>query len=123
MPPAEVAQLSRFLIAHQHGARYELASPTVARAAPLIVRDGRPVLMLTSIKGRPLLGAGRLAQLVASGQVRYALLGGGCPASGAGRCAPAVRWAVGHAHDVGPAAGVPRGLLYRLGVTPGGGAR
>jgi 4-amino-4-deoxy-L-arabinose transferase-like glycosyltransferase len=102
----QVASLSRFLIAHQHGARYELVSPTVARAAPLIVHDGRPVLMLTSLQGRPLLGPDRLARLVAAGEVRYAMLGGGG--------APVLRWAKAHAHDVSAAAGLPRGQLYRL---------
>jgi hypothetical protein len=104
---AQVASLSRFLIARQHGARYELVSPTVARAAPLIVHDGRPVLMLTSLDGRPLLGPDRLARLVAAGEVRYAMLG-----SGGG--APVLRWAKAHAHDVSAAAGLPRGQLYRL---------
>ncbi|MDX6728164.1 MAG: hypothetical protein QOK49_2969 [Baekduia sp.] len=104
---AQVASLSRFLIARQHGARYELVSPTVARAAPLIVHDGRPVLMLTSLDGRPLVGPDRLARLVAAGEVRYAMLG-----SGGG--APVLRWAKAHAHDVSAAAGLPRGQLYRL---------
>jgi hypothetical protein len=99
--------MSRFLRARQHGARYELVSPTVARAAPLIVHDGRPVLMLTSLAGRPLLGPGRLARLVASGQARYALIGGG-------GSAPVIRWERAHARDVSVAAGLPRGTLYRL---------
>ncbi len=47
------------------------------RAAPLIVHDGRPILMLTSLDGRPLLSSAKLAGLVSGGQVRYALLGPG----------------------------------------------
>jgi hypothetical protein len=109
LPPA----LSTFLISHQGSARYEAASSTVFRSSPLIVRDGRPVLMLTSYHGRPLLGAARLAQLVAAGEVRYILLGAGdCTAAG---CAAVVRWAHAHAHDISRAAGVgPRGTLYEL---------
>jgi 4-amino-4-deoxy-L-arabinose transferase-like glycosyltransferase len=119
MPAAQVVQLSRFLTSHQGSARYEVASPTVVRAAPLIVRDGRPVLMLTSINGRPLLGAQQLQRLVAAGQVRYALLGrGACTGHAAGGCAPAVRWAVGHGRDVGGPNGLPHGVLYRLSVAP-----
>jgi hypothetical protein len=115
MTAAQVAGMSRYLIAHQGTARYELASPTVMRAAPLIVHDGRPVLMLTSINGRPLLSAGRLARLVAAGDVRYALLGrGACTKS----CAPAVRWAVRHGRDVSRAAGLPRNTLYALRTAP-----
>ena len=105
--------LSAFLISHQGGARYEVASATVFRSSPLIVRDGRPILMLTSYQGRPLLSAARLAQLVAAGDVRYILLGSGdCAPTG---CAPVVRWAHAHARDVSRAAGVgPPGTLFEL---------
>ena len=116
MPPGEVARLSAFLAGHEGGARFEVASATVVRAAPLIVHDGRPVLMLTSLDGRPLLSAGRLARLVSGGQVRYALLGRGACATSAGRtCAPAVRWAMSHSRDVSTSAGLPPGALYALG--------
>jgi 4-amino-4-deoxy-L-arabinose transferase-like glycosyltransferase len=114
--PARLAALSRFLIAHQGNARYEVASPTVVRATPLIIRDARPVLMLTSIYGRPLLDAAHLKSLVASGQVRYALLGrASCTATG---CPSAVRWARTHARDVSAAAGQKPGTVYRLTTTP-----
>jgi hypothetical protein len=117
MTAGEVARLSAFLVRHQGGARFEVASPTVVRAAPLIVHDGRPVLMLTSLDGRPLLSAGRLAGLVSGGQVRYALLGRAACATSAGQsCAPAVAWAMGHAHDVSSSAGLPAGTLYALGT-------
>jgi 4-amino-4-deoxy-L-arabinose transferase-like glycosyltransferase len=119
LSPDRLATLSTFLRAHQGGAKYELVSPTVARAAPLIARDGRPVLMLTSLYGRPLIGPRRLRHLVATGQARYALLGArACTASAVPVCAPAVRWALAHSVDVGADAGVPRGMLYRLTTTP-----
>jgi 4-amino-4-deoxy-L-arabinose transferase-like glycosyltransferase len=117
MTAGEVARLSAFLVRHQGGARFEVASPTVVRAAPLIVHDGRPVLMLTSVDGRPLLSSAKLAGLVSGGQVRYALLGRGACAPSAGRaCAPAVEWAMSHARDVSPSAGLPAGTLYALGA-------
>ena len=115
--PARLAALSRFLIVHQGRARYEVASPTVIRAAPLIIRDARPVLMLTSLYDQPLLGPAGLQRLVATGQVRYAMLGRtpctrrACPA--------VVRWARTHARDVSAAAGQPRGTVYRLRATGG----
>jgi hypothetical protein len=113
---AQLASLSHFLIAHQRGARYEIASPNVVRASPLIIRDGRPVLMLTSLYGRPLLSAARLQQLVAGGQVRYALLGrAACASTG---CAPAIRWAIAHSRDVSAAAGQPPKTVYRLTTKP-----
>jgi 4-amino-4-deoxy-L-arabinose transferase-like glycosyltransferase len=104
--------LSTFLISHQGGASYEAASATTFRASPLIVRDARPILMLTSYQGRPLLSAAQLAQLVRTGQVRYILMGSGdCTPSG---CAPVVRWAHAHARDVSRAAGVAPGTLFAL---------
>ncbi len=117
MTAGEVARLSAFLVRHQGGARFEVASPTVVRAAPLIVHDGRPILMLTSLDGRPLLSSAKLAGLVSGGQVRYALLGPGACATSAGRaCAPAVEWAMSHARDVSSSAGLPPGTLYVLGT-------
>jgi hypothetical protein len=101
--------MSRFLISHQGNARYEVASASVFRSSPLIVRDGRPILMLTSYGGRPLLSAARLAQLVKAGEVRYVLLGkSDC-------CAPVLRWAHAHAHHISQGAGVKTlGTLYEL---------
>jgi 4-amino-4-deoxy-L-arabinose transferase-like glycosyltransferase len=114
--PTQLAALSRFLIAHQGTSRYEVVSSTVIRAAPLIGRDARPVLMLTSLYGRPLLSAARLRQLVAGGQARYALLGpGACAATG---CADVIRWAQTHAHDVSAQAGQSPRTVYQL--TAGG---
>jgi 4-amino-4-deoxy-L-arabinose transferase-like glycosyltransferase len=109
--PAPPPALSRFLLAHQGRARYELASPSVARAAPLIIRDARPVLMLTSLYGRPLVDAAQLRHLVATGQVRYMLGRGAC---GSTSCGDAVRWARKHARDVSAAAGLPPGTVSRL---------
>jgi 4-amino-4-deoxy-L-arabinose transferase-like glycosyltransferase len=112
---ASPGALSTFLVSHQGGARYEVASATVFRASPLILRDARPVLMLTSYRGRPLLGAAALARLVRAGEVRYVLMGpGDCTRSG---CAPVVRWAHAHARDISRAAGVgPAGTLFALGA-------
>jgi 4-amino-4-deoxy-L-arabinose transferase-like glycosyltransferase len=110
-----LAALSRFVIAHQGAARYEVASPSVVRAAPLIIRDARPVLMLTSLNGRPLLDGARLQQLVATGQVRYALGRASCTAK---RCPSVARWERAHSRDVSAAAGQPAGTVYRLTTKP-----
>jgi 4-amino-4-deoxy-L-arabinose transferase-like glycosyltransferase len=116
LPTSEVAALSRFLVPRQGHARYEVASSTVYRASQLIVRDGRPVLVLTNVGGTPLMTPQQLAAEVASGQVRYVLLGRGtCARSTPRPCAGVLRWALAHGHDVSRAAGVgPRGTLYRL---------
>jgi hypothetical protein len=49
MPAGEDTRLSRFLRRHDHGARYEVASATAVKAAQLIARDGRPVLLLDAL--------------------------------------------------------------------------
>lgn len=112
-PPARVAALSRYLVAHQGSARYEVASSSVAKAGPLIARDGRPVLMLTSLYDRPLLTPRMLSSAVARGDVRYVLLGR-ATCGGHRRCAPVNRWARSHGTDVSRAAGQRPGTLYQL---------
>jgi hypothetical protein len=92
-----------------------VASSTIFRTSQLVVRDGRPALVLTNVGGRPLLTPAELARMVAGGDVRYVLLGRGtCSPRAARACAPILRWAVGHATDVSRAARVPAGTLYRL---------
>lgn len=48
IPAAQVDLLSWYLSAHQSGVRYQLASSRTTIAAPLIVRDAQPVLMLNA---------------------------------------------------------------------------
>ncbi len=115
LPPERVRALSAFLLAHQGRAAYEVASSSVFKAGPLIVRDGRPVLMLTSYHARPLLTPAQLAHLVATGRVRYVMVGRRrCTPGGTLACVPVVRWARAHSVDVSRAAGVPPGSLWRL---------
>jgi 4-amino-4-deoxy-L-arabinose transferase-like glycosyltransferase len=115
LPPERVRVLSTFLLAHQRGATYEVASSSVFKAGPLIVRDGRPVLMLTSYQSRPLLTPAQLAHLVATGRVRYVMVGRArCTPGGTLACVPVVRWARAHSVDVSRAAGLPRGSLSRF---------
>ena len=119
VPSALVTALSAYLRAHQGGARYELAAAAPTLVAPLIVRDGRPVVMITSTDGHVVVGLGALQGLAASGQVRYLLTRGRCPVprnTKLSTCAAPVEWAVAHGQDV-TAQVVPgqRGLLYRIG--------
>ncbi len=113
-----VASLSAYLRAHQGGARYEVASLSAAKAGPLVVRDGRPVLILTSLYGQPLVSVPRLAAAVRSGQVHYALAGANCTPGSRDRlagCSAQAAWLRAHGTDVSRAAGQPnRGLVYRL---------
>jgi hypothetical protein len=122
MPRAELVRLSRFLEAHRHGARYETAVAAAAKAGPLIVRDGQPVLLLTSAYGIPLASPARLAAAVRAHDVRYVLTGGAPCRPGnpyATGCAPVVRWAHAHGVDVSLRAGLThRGMLLRLQTRP-----
>jgi hypothetical protein len=118
LPAVRLTRLSAYLRAHRHGARYETASVTVGKAASLVARDGQPVLILTAAAARPVVGVGRLAHAVATGQVRSALVGSTCgplsadPLNG---CSAAARWIRAHGVDVSRAAGQPHpGLVYAL---------
>jgi 4-amino-4-deoxy-L-arabinose transferase-like glycosyltransferase len=115
LPAGEVTALSHFLVPRQGRARYEVASSTVYRASQLVVRDGRPVLVLTSVGARPLLTPRELAHLVAGGDVHYVLGRGACSRQAAHPCAPVLRWLRANSRDVSRATGVgPPGTLYRL---------
>jgi hypothetical protein len=110
--------LSFYLIAHQDGARYELAAGEATNVASLIVRDGRPVLMLTTYNGLPFTSVEKLKQLIEQGQVRYAFLDSTCgprPSKTVAGCAPAALWVRTHGTDVSAKAGLrARGVLWRL---------
>ena len=90
-----------------------------SKAAQLIARDGRPVLVLASVDGRPLVTPRGLAAAVAAGHVRYVLLGDRCVRAPSAACTPVARWARAHGDDVSAAAGQPvPGFVYRLSVRP-----
>ena len=122
-PPARLAALSAFLRAHQGTARYEIASLSAAKAGPLVVHDGRPVMILTSLYGQPFVSVKKLAATVAAGDVHYAYMGANCtPASGdrLTGCSAQAQWIRRHGIDVSRAAGQPphSGLVYRLSAAP-----
>jgi 4-amino-4-deoxy-L-arabinose transferase-like glycosyltransferase len=111
--------LSRFLISHQDGARYEAAFSAPTLAAPQIVADGRPVLLLTSLKAQPLVTLAELKADAAKGEVRYVYTEGICPGTQyttLPACSTADKWVRSHATDVTAQLGLPqkRGLLYQL---------
>jgi len=109
---------SAYLLAHQGGARYEVAAGAATNIASLIVQDQRPVVMLTTYNGLPLTSVARLESLIAHGEVRYAFIDSicrpGAPKTTAG-CAPAARWVREHGKDVSRQAGLNvSGILWRL---------
>jgi len=123
MPADELRALSAYLRAHSSGTRYELAIDSATRGSALIVRDGRPVVVLTTYQGRTLTTVAQLRLLIARGEVRYALLNSLCgkrtPRTDAACSEPAL-WVRAHGRDVSRRAGLTRpGVLWRLPETVG----
>jgi 4-amino-4-deoxy-L-arabinose transferase-like glycosyltransferase len=121
--PQLVDALSRFLAARSGSSRYELAVSAPTLAAPLIVRDGRPVLLLTSVYARPLVTLAELRRDAARGEVRYVFTRGICPGPQyptIPACSSADEWVRAHAKDVTAQLGLATtsGLLYELPGSP-----
>ena len=114
----ELQPLSAYLRAHQGSAYYEAAFDSGTKMGELVVRDARPILVLTTLNGRVFTSVTRLRTLAAEGRVRYAFLDEGCgprsPSTDPDCSAPA-RWVAEHGSDVSKQAGMPRsGMLWRL---------
>jgi 4-amino-4-deoxy-L-arabinose transferase-like glycosyltransferase len=123
MPAGEVQALSSYLRANSGGTRYEVAIDSATRGSALIVKDGRPVVILTTYQGRTLTTVAQLKRLIARGEVRYALLNSLCgkstPRTDAACSEPAL-WVRAHGRDVSRRAGLARpGVLWRLPETVG----
>jgi 4-amino-4-deoxy-L-arabinose transferase-like glycosyltransferase len=117
LAPNEQRALSAYLLAHQGGARYELAAGSATAVASLIVADRRPVLMLTTYNGLPLTSVAELKRTIARGEVRYAFINSLCGPHATkitSGCAPAARWVRAHSIDVSRHAGLAPGALWRL---------
>jgi hypothetical protein len=114
-----VVALSRYLRAHQGAARYEVAASAPSLAAQLIVHDARPVTLLTSYEGRPLISLAQLKRRIIAGDVRYVLASGRCPIPPyklLPQCSRAVRWVRANGQDVtgGLHVALKQGLLYSV---------
>jgi hypothetical protein len=117
LTPTQATDLSDFLAPRTRHVKYELASASAAKAAPLIERDARPILMLGAEIGHPLVPLKRFKRDVARKQVRYVLISGLCgphDATQPGGCGSAARWARVHGRDVSRAAHLKPHTLYAL---------
>ena len=118
LPGDQQRPLSAYLLAHQDGARYEVAAESATAIGSLIVQDGRPVLVLSTYDARVFTPVARLQRLIAAGQVRYAFLNTFCTDEAPSvnpACAAPVKWVRAHGKDISIKAGLPRsGLLYLL---------
>ena len=120
----ELQPLSAYLRAHQGSAYYEAAFDSGTKMGELVVRDSRPILVLSTLEGKVFTSVAHLRALIAAGAVRYAFLDTLCgpqsPPTDADCTAPA-RWIQAHATDVSQQAHMPRrGMLWLLpGASPG----
>jgi len=118
LQPTELRLVSAYLKAHQGTAHYEVAAASATAVGALIVKDLRPVVVLTTYNARTLTSVAQLQALIASGAVRYALLNTACgkhtPRTDAA-CSPPALWVRAHGVDVSRQAGLgTRAVLWRL---------
>ena len=109
LPTGVQRPVSAYLRAHQGSARYEVAAVSATGIGSLIVQDARPVLVLTSYGARVFTSVSRLEQLIAQGQVRYALMTSSCGRHGSSlnpACSAPAKWVRAHGTDVSRQAGL-----------------
>jgi 4-amino-4-deoxy-L-arabinose transferase-like glycosyltransferase len=115
--PGELEPLSAYLRAHQGAAYYEAAFDSGTKMGSLVMRDARPILVLTTLNARVFTPVSRLRALANAGKVRYAFLGTVCgphsPRTNSDCSAPA-QWVRAHGTDVSRQAGVREGTLWQL---------
>ena len=117
LPGAQQRELSSYLRSHQGSARYELAAESATGIGSLIVKDARPVLVLTTYEARVFTTVAKLERLIAEGAVRYAFLNTYCATFSTtnAACAAPARWIRAHGTDVSIQAGLEHHkLLYLL---------
>jgi 4-amino-4-deoxy-L-arabinose transferase-like glycosyltransferase len=117
LPGEELEPLSRYLRANQRGARYEVAAQSATQIGALIVRDGRPVVVLTSYGARVFTTTAQLKRLIAQGEVRYAFLNSPCPhhiSPNNPACSAPAKWIRAHGTDVSRKAKLRRGKTLWL---------
>jgi 4-amino-4-deoxy-L-arabinose transferase-like glycosyltransferase len=117
VPAASATALSNYLAPRTAGLRYEVAVDEPLSLAPLVIRDRRPILPLTSFGGIPLTSRSSLLAAVRAGQVRYGLVARrrcGPANRGLAACGPAAQWIRQTGVDVTPPGLVGGSHLYLL---------
>jgi 4-amino-4-deoxy-L-arabinose transferase-like glycosyltransferase len=111
LPGDEQRQVSSYLLAHQGGARYEMAAESATQIGSLIVQDARPVVILTTYEARVLTDVAKLERLIARGEVRYAFLNTYCGRVASkvnAACSEPAKWIRAQGTDVSRQAGLAR---------------
>ncbi len=117
LPGQEQQELSAYLLAHQDGARDEVAAESATGIGSLIVKDARPIVVLTSYGARVFTTVAKLKMLIAQGDVRYAFLNSSCghhDSAEDAACSEPARWIRAHATDVSKQAGLSRDKVLWL---------
>jgi 4-amino-4-deoxy-L-arabinose transferase-like glycosyltransferase len=121
MPGSTVSALSRYLTKHRGNQRYEFAVLEAHIAAPLIVADHQPTLILAGTPYHQLVSERGLSRAVHAGEVRYVLMSSRpidhSPHSFTPRTPrqQMAAWVIRHGTDVTRRAGIHGyGMLYRL---------
>ena len=117
LPEEELNLASRYLLAHQGSARYEVAAQSATQIGSLIVKDARPIVILTTYNARVFTTVTKLKRLVAAGELRYAFLNTPCPRHPLPTdpgCSAQAKWIRAHATDVSRQAGLKRGGVIWL---------
>ncbi len=117
LPTEELQRLSAYLRAHQGGARYEVAAESATQIGALIVKDGRPVVILTTYGARVFTTVAALQRLIARGEVKYAFLNSNCTGQASAlnaACSAPAQWVRAHGTDVSRQAGLGRGKVLWL---------
>jgi 4-amino-4-deoxy-L-arabinose transferase-like glycosyltransferase len=118
LPGEEQRLISDYLRAHRGGARYEVAAQSATQIGSLIVKDGLPILVLSTYDGRVFTSVSELKRLIAQGKVRYAFLNTFCThvaSSVNPACSAPAQWVRAHGTDVSREAGLRQDkILWRL---------
>jgi 4-amino-4-deoxy-L-arabinose transferase-like glycosyltransferase len=117
VPAASAQALSSYLVPRTRGMRYELAADEPLALAPLIIRDRRAILPLTSFGGIRLTNLPELKAAVRRGEVRYGLVARyRCSAANRNwaACTPAAQWIRHNGTDVTPPGLAAPSHLYLL---------
>jgi 4-amino-4-deoxy-L-arabinose transferase-like glycosyltransferase len=119
--PRLASELSTYLREHQGTARYEFAATAPSIAAPLIIKDPRPILLLTTVDARPLVTLAGLRAAIAGHAVSYVVMHGRCPHPPyhlLAACSAAAEWVQANGQDVTAQLGdrsTRAGVLFRVG--------
>src|SRR5439155_20168277 len=103
LPAEELRLVSAYLRKNQAHARFEAAAASATGVGALIVRDARPMVVLTSYNARVFTTVAELKRLIARGEVRYAYLNSTCRHRAATvnpACSVPVRLVRAHSTDV-----------------------